>query len=308
MIRIKRLSVYMAMVVLAGAPCARAEKAAFTAAFQDLAKDDQVEFVRAVNSSMEDYKSSSPKRRLQTIYAFNRDAVKSSPAKERKAVIAEVFATVPFDALPRITDGFAEDLFNRKAAGFSDKDDSFVEFAAATLMHVRIRLEQMPADLNPGARSAFAVICFLKASGGQPPELKDSFLFYVLTGSHEISRKTWIPAALGQDGKEPSYQPILEAGYKGEEPEHQNLHPLAAFQRTVLLHSDARIMEAKDVSGVKTYDSARGVMGTGAGGGSDLGVTRVPRGAIENKDSPWYRRRRGSDPGGESDGYMGQGL
>ena len=282
-------------------------RTSFGTAFQDLAKDDQVEFVRAVNKSMEDYKASTPEKRLFTIYAVNRDAVKAAPEKERKAVIAEVFATAPMDALPMITDRFASELFSRKAAGFSDKDDSFVEFASATLMRIRNRLfSGVPIEKFPGARSAFAVICFLKASEGNPEDLRQSLLFYVLTGSQELARKVWIPAALGEDGKAPSYQPILEAGYKGEEPPHVNLHPMAPIELGNLqVGSDLRVENAKDVSSPKPLEAANGL---NAGGGLGQGVNRTPRAAAGDPDSPWYRRRRGDQPDDEPESYMGQGL
>ena len=282
-------------------------KTSFGTAFQDLARDDQVEFVRAVNKSMEDYKASTPEKRLFTIYAVNRDAVKAAPEKERKAVIAEVFATAPLEALPMITDRFASELFSRKAAGFSDKDDSFVEFASATLMRVRNRLfSGVPIERFPGARSAFAVICFLKASEGRPEDLRQSFLFYVLTGSQEMARKVWIPAALGEDGKAPSYQPILDAGFKGEEPPHANLHPMSPIELANLqVGSDLRVENAKDVSSPKPLDVGSGMQ---ASGGPDQGVNRVPRTQVQDPDSPWYRRRRGDRPDDEPESYMGPGL
>lgn len=294
-------------VALFAAVMAQAQKdrGTFGAAFQDLAKEDQVEFVRAVNKSMEDYEASTPEKRLLTIFAVNRDAVRGAPESERKAVIAEVFATAPFDALPMITDRFAAELFSRKAAGFGANDDSFLEFTSATLMRVRNRLSTVPYEKLPGTRSAFAVICFLKASEGKPEDLKTSLLFYVMTGTQEITRKYWIPAALGEDGKPPSYQPMLEAGYKGEEPPHQNLHPMSPVELGNLqVGSDLRVENAKDISSPKPLDTMHGV----PWGGQGSGVNRVPRANVQDPDSPWFKRRRGDRPEEESPTYLGQGL
>lgn len=297
-----------AVILSACTVSARNESGTFTAAFQDLAKEDQVEFVRAVNKSMETYKASTPERRLLTIYAVNRDAVRSSSPREKKAVIAEVFATAPMDALPMISDRFATELFCRKAAGFSEKDDSFVEFMSATLMAVRTRVAQMPVDLFPGARSAFAVISFLKASEGKPADLRTSILFYILTGSQEISRKEWIPAALGDDGKVPSYQPILDAGYRGEEPPHVNGHPMSPVELGNLqVGSDLRVENAKDISSPQPLYSMREYE-AGLQTGPGTGINRVPRPAVQDPDSPWYRRRRGDKPDEEDETYVGQGL
>ena len=286
---------------------AATEKGAFGTAFQDLAKDDQVEFVRAVNESMRDYKASTPEKRLQTIYAVNRDAVRAAVPAERKAVIAEVFATAPMDALPMITDRFASEMFNRKAAGFSDKDDSFTEFAAAMLMRVRARMGLLDVSQFPGARTTFAVIMVLKASEGKPEDLRQSILFYVPTGSYEAATKVWIPAALGEDGKPASYQPILEAGYKGEEPAHANAHPVSPIGMSNLqVGSDLRVGDAKDVSSPSPRWDNSGI--TTDPDGTTAGLGRVPRAAVEDPDSPWYRRRRGDRPDRPSETYMGQGL
>ena len=290
---------------VAFAACAATEKGTFGTAFQDLAKDDQVEFVRAVNESMRSYKASTPEKRLQTIYAVNRDAVRAAPATEKKAVIAEVFATAPMDALPMISDRFAAELFNRKAAGLSDKDDSFTEFVAASLMRVRMRMSTLSTEEFPGARTTFAVISFLKASEGRPADLRQSVLFYIPTGSHEAARKVWIPAALGEDGKPASYQPILDAGYKGEEPPHANMHPMGNIElNNLLVGSDLRVSNAKDVSSPTPLTQDRGIDGFGTGSG----LSRVPRGDVNNPDSPWYRRRRGDHPEDAPEPYMGQGL
>lgn len=297
------LTAVVLFAVVAGA--AQKDRGRFGTAFQDLAKEDQVEFVRAVNKSMEDYEASTPEKRLLTIYAVNRDAVRGAPDAERKAVIAEVFATAPFDALPMITDRFAEELFSRKAAGFGENDDSFLEFTSATLMRIRNRLSTVPYEKLPGTRSAFAVICFLKASGGKPEDLKTSLLFYVMTGTQEITRKEWIPAALGEDGKPPSYQPMLEAGYKGEEPPHQNLHPMSPVELGNLqVGSDLRVGNAKDISSPKPVETWHGV----PWGPQGAGMNRAPRTNVQDPDSPWFKRRRGDRPEDESECYLGQGL
>ena len=297
------LAVFAILAALAGMA---EEKGTLGTAFQDLQKDDQVEFVRAVNESMRTYKASTPEKRLQTIYAVNRDAVRAAPAKEKKAVIAEVFATAPMDALPTITDRFATELFSRKAAGFSDKDDSFTEFAAATLMRVRTRMRFLATHELPAARMTFAVIMVLKASEGNPADLRESVLFYIPTGSHELARKVWIPAALGEDGNAPSYQPILAAGEKGEEPAHVSELQIAPVQElNRLVGSELRVGDAKDVTGPTPAFNGNG-LGTGEGMGAGLG--RVPRAASSDPDSPWYRRRRGDDPEDPSPVYVGQGL
>ena len=286
---------------------AEQDKGLLNSAFLELDKDDKVNLVRSMNQTFtkeekdKDETAEAKAKRIKTVYALNRDAVRAAKDADKKLVIAEVFATAPMEALPTITDGFAKEVFTRKMLNLNEKDDSFVEFAAATLLRVNSRLRQISTARFPGARSAFAVISFLKASDGKPEDLRDQLMFYVLTGSEVLARTKWVPAAMGDDGKPPSYQPIFEAGFVGEEPPHQNLHPMKSPELgNLLVGSELRVKNARDVTGPKPIETERGL------DQETLGT--VPRGAIDNPDSPWYRRRRGDDPEDEPGNYLGHSL
>ena len=278
---------------------AEQDKGLLNSTFLELDKDDKVDLVRSMNQTFtkekdENETAEAKAKRIKKVYALNRDAVRAAKDADKKLVVAEVFATAPMEALPMITDGFAKEVFTRKMMNLSEKDDSFVEFAAATLLRVNSRLRQISTARFPGARSAFAVISFLKASDGKPEDLRDQLMFYVLTGSEVLARTKWVPAAMGDDGKPPSYQPIFEAGYMGEEPPHQNLHPMKSPELgNLLVGSELRVKNARDVTGPKPIEIERGT---------------VPRAAIENPNSPWYRRRRGDDPDDEPGNYLGHSL
>lgn len=298
----------MALCAVLAVGAAEQEKGVFGTAFLDLDKDDKVELVRTMNETLTKQKEGAGEaaraKRLQTIYALNRDAVRAAKNADKKSVIAEVFATAPIDALPVITDRFATELFTREAAGLDPKTDAFVEFAAATLLKVNARVRQLPTARLPGVRSAFAVIAFLKASEGQPEDLRESLLFYVLTGSTGLARTQWIPAAMGDDGKEPSYQAMLTAGLAGEEPAHAVALPLRSPERgNKLVGSDLRVKNARDVSGPEGEGPEQGL-----GGEFDGNFGAVPRGSVDNKNSPWYRRHRGDKPSDEPGNYLGQTL
>lgn len=283
------------------------ERGAFGTAFQDLAGDDQANFVATVNRSMTNRDEPLDDKSILTLYRVNRDAVKASSAADRKTVLAAVFATAPLQCLPYFADHLAADLFTRKAAGFRDDDDSFVEFASAALMRISLKLNTIPIEDRPGARSAFAVIMFLKASEGKPEDLREAFMMYVRSGSHAIARKTWFPAAFGDDNQPPSYQPILDAKEKGEEPPHHIPMPIATPQLTTWLRGEGDTKNnAADVSGPTPSDSMHGGILEGDGG-QDAGLSRVPRPAVFGKDSPYHTRRRGDHPNGDDPGgYMGQ--
>ena len=201
----------------AGADDAR--KGGFESAFKDLEGDDQVSFVQTVNRSMAKDEDKLDDRRIQTLYRVNRDAIRGAVEADRKNVLAEVFATAPVKCLPYFTDMLAKEVFSRKAAGFGEKDEKFVEFASAALVRISGRCRW--ADNLPAFRSLFAVIMFLKASEGQPEDLRESFMVFIHSGLHEQARKEWLPAAMGDDGKPPSYKEMMEAGFRREVPDHR---------------------------------------------------------------------------------------
>ena len=251
---------------------------ALASALAGLAGEDQVDFVATVNRSLAKDGKPFDDRRMQTLYRVNRDAVRGVTGAERKAVLAEVFATVPRVCLPMIADRFAADLFSRKAGGFGDRGDSFVEFASAALMRISLRCRT--ADDYPGTRSAFAVIMFLKASEGEPADLRESFMMYIHPGTHRIAREEWIPAALGDDGKPPTYAPIIKAGIRGEEPDHRISLPQGAPEElNRLVGSELRVDHAWDVSGPRPLGVDASIHDDGYGVGS--GVWRVPRRHVE---------------------------
>lgn len=305
----------LVFAMLAMSAIAMAEKVqsrnAFSGAFSEMAGGDQAEFIATVNRSLADPDKPLDDRQIKTLYSVNRDAVRGAPAADRKTVLAEVFATVPRACLPTIADRFAAELFSRKAAGFGDSDDSFVEFASAALMRISLRCRT--ADDFPGTRTAYAVIMFLKASEGRPASLREDFMMYIHSGTHRIAREEWIPAALGDGGRPPTYAPMIEAGIKGEEPRHKIAFPQGPPEElNRLVGSEMRVDHAWDVSGPQPEMRELGIS---ADGGLGSGVWRVPRDRMHDSDSPWYRRRRVGGGGGgevrppvEPELYVGQTL
>lgn len=189
-------------------------------AFQELAGDDDpVSFVQAVNQSMAKDDDKLDAKRIHTLYKVNRDQVRGAPAAIRKKVLAEVFATAPVKCLPHFTDLFAKEVFARNMAGYGPQDEAFVEFASAALMQISMRCRR--ADNLPAYRTVYAVIMFLKASEGYPQDLREAFMIYIHSGLHEIARKEWIPAAMGDKGEAPTYRPMVEAGHRQEVPDHR---------------------------------------------------------------------------------------
>ena len=301
------------LALLATSALAMADKIqarnAFSDAFSELAGGDQAEFIATVNRSLADRSEPLDEHRIKTLYRINRDAVRGAPATDRKTVLAEVFATLPIACMPLLVERFSKELFSRKAAGFKENDDSFVEFASAALMRISLRCRT--ADDFPGTRTAYAVIMFLKASEGRPASLREDFMMYIHSGTHRIAREEWIPAALGDNGQQPTLAPMIEAGIKGEEPRHRITIPQGPPEElNRLVGSELRVDHAWDVSGPQPERQDAGIP---AEDGIGSGVWRVPRDRMHDRDSPWYRRRRGG--GGEMrplpaepEPYLGQPI
>lgn len=191
---------------------AAASAAAFSGdAVKSLAPGEQIELVRTVNAAMPSFGVKDETRTLTT-YRINRDILRAASPVDRKRVLAEVFATAPEYSLPALADGLAAEVFNRKAAGFAKKDDSFQNFALSAMLTIyrRCRADNS-LELSNQRRLVFAVVMFLKASEGDPEDLLDQLIVFVPDSVREAARNLWIPAAMGQDGKKGTYRPLVEA-------------------------------------------------------------------------------------------------
>ena len=201
---IPAVALFCAPFVLAAAP-------AVDDAFKGISVKDQIELVRALNSSMDAFKAAEDVR-AATAYRLNRDAVRAVSTKDRRRVLAEVFATIPDYALPKLADGLAKEVFNRKSAGFSPNDDSFQNFALSAMLSIcqRCRADGALA-LSNQRRIAFAAIMFLKASEGDPEDFLDQLLVFIPDTIRDIARDEWIPAAMGEENRKPTYEPMMVA-------------------------------------------------------------------------------------------------
>lgn len=181
-------------------------------AFQGLSADERVDFVRSMNAMLPNFPAATEASRIETTYRLNRDFIKSAPAVDRRRVLAEVYATVPEYALPALTDGLSSKVFNRASMGFRKDDDSFQSFALSAMLGIyrRCRSDNRQVISNQ-RRIAFAVVMFLKASEGIPEDLLDQLIAFVPDTVRDMARDEWIPKAMGEDGKKPTYEPMLVA-------------------------------------------------------------------------------------------------
>ena len=273
---------------------------------------EQASFLAKVNEAIAN-KPGSEESKAADFYAANKAAV--SGATDKTAVLAEVFATVPVEYLTDINERFASELFSRNANPEKPVSDAaFTELATNALAVVNQRCES--AEDNAAARQAFAALMFVRASGGSPEGLADTFVSQMTDAKAKESAGAWISEAMGADGKEASYDSMLAAADAGDEPDHAVVLQMTGPSEVVeALLADLQAPGNQSASGSPSgMGGGTFVAGSVAGSAvpsedlSDSRLSRIPRGAIgsssgvggnsdgtnEGEDNPYYSNRRGS--------------
>ena len=193
-----------------------------------LSAEDQKQFLADVNKAIGGLPGSVEEKSALFLNA-NSAALRSAAEGNMKTLVAEVFATVPPESLTVIAERFAIDLFNRDAAG-ADKytDQQFTQIATETMKAVNERTAETD---NGSARSAFAIIMFVRASNSSIPELADALVDTLQhEDAKEMAKSEWIPSALGQDGRTQGYEPLLASADAGRRPDQEFVLVIAGPQ------------------------------------------------------------------------------
>lgn len=174
---------------------------------KSLSAADQVAFLAEVNEAVSNMPGSNESR-AAAFLNVNKAALKGAAKGNLATLLAEVYASVPPEALPVLSERFAEDLFSRTADPTkSYTDEQFRAIATSVMGKIN---ERMASVENGAARSAMAIAMLTQASGGTPADLADKLIETLPEASREVARKEWIPAAQGKNG-EKNYEPILAA-------------------------------------------------------------------------------------------------
>ena len=190
------------------------DPAALTATVSQLSAADQVAFLAKVNEAIEKMPGS-PEEKAAAFLNANKAALKGAKPGNLAQLLAEVFATVPPEALTALNEIFASDLFNR-AANPDMTDAAFVSLVQSTMKTITARNAQ--AD-NAAVRDTFAALMFLRASNGSPADLRDTLVGELRNEeTRTLAQNEWISPALGQ-GQEKTYDPMLGASYAGSQPD-----------------------------------------------------------------------------------------
>ena len=184
-----------------------------------LSAEDQKQFLADVNKAISDMPGSIEEKSALFLNA-NSAALRSAAEGNMKTLVAEVFATVPPESLTVIAERFAIDLFNRDAGGAGKyTDQQFTQIATETMKAVNERTAETD---NGSARSAFAIIMFIRASNSSIPELADVLIDTLQhDDAKEMARSEWVPSALGKDGRTQGYEPLLASADAGRRPDQE---------------------------------------------------------------------------------------
>ena len=185
-----------------------------------LSAEDQKQFLADVNKAIGDMPASVEEKAAKFLN-INHAALTAAQKGNTTTLLAEVFATVPPEALTVISERFASDLVNRAAnPNVTYTDEQFAKLATEVMKTINERTEETD---NGSTRSTFAILMFLRASNETGDALDKLEEQLVDTLKHddakELAKDEWIPAALGKDGREAGYEPILASADAGRRPD-----------------------------------------------------------------------------------------
>lgn len=208
-------------------PGAVANPAKMAEIMKELSEDDQIEFLALVNAAIGELNASADEKAALYL-AVNEAALKAHGEGNLQSLLATTFATVPPESLTVLNEQLAKDLFNRNADPTRPiSDGDFAALAKEAMEAIATRASDTD---DAAARTAFAVMMFVRASEGSPADLRESLAETISDpAARELALSDWIPAALGEQGAEPSYDPILGAvDAEVSAPDSENVSAIAA--------------------------------------------------------------------------------
>ncbi len=194
----------------AGIGDAISSPSAMASTMKSLSADDQVAFLKEVNAAIAKRQASKEEKTAMFLQA---NAAALRAAKDSNGditnMLAEVYASASVDSLTAINEKFAEQLFNRAADPNQTYTDEQYAKGAAAMLHAIVARND--SSDNSSVRDVFGLLMLVRASNGTPDTLLDTLLQEIPEEDRKAAQEEWIPSALGSDGREKSYEPILSA-------------------------------------------------------------------------------------------------
>jgi len=192
-----------------------ADPVSITSVMRQLAPDDQASFLADVNAAISKMPGSNEEKAAKFLNV-NKAALKGAAKGNLANLVAEVFATVPPEALTLISERFAADLFNRNADPTqSYSDEKYLEISTNLFARIQSRTEGTD---DATVRNAFAIAMIVRASGDTSVDspLVDALVAMLPDGAaRDEARNEWLPAALAES---PDYEPMLAQADAGQQP------------------------------------------------------------------------------------------
>ena len=293
------------------------DPAALKSTISQLSSADKTAFLAEVNEAIGKMPGSAEAKAANYL-AANRAAVAGAGAADRAAVLAEVYATVPPEALTVINEEFAKSEFSRPA---TMTDEEYTNVVAQTMAKITQRCSSSESG---GVRAAFAGLMFVRAAGSAQDATTSVVVDSLPSDVQSDASSSWFPSALGQN-QSPSYDPMLGPAQAGDEPDHGAVIAISGPQIVDSMLADLQGDPTQPGMGnTSTAISPGGNNGAGGGDSSGDGFGRVPRDRIANEtiplssltgnpadsrtyvDNPYYTgKRRGGGGGSSGSGTSG---
>lgn len=198
--------------------------AVMTSTMKMLSAADQKTFLSDCNEAVGKMPGSA-ETKAAAYLSVNRAALKGAAKGNVSILLAEVFATVPPEALTVINERFAADLFNRAAdPSVTYTDSQFTAIAESVMASVMSRTAKTDgADV----RNVFAVIMLLRASNGTPADLASKLTALLPEAVRKTALEEWIPPAMSESR---NYDAMLGVVDAGEQPNYSLVLQLAPPQ------------------------------------------------------------------------------
>ena len=199
---------------------------------KQLSAADQKSFLADCNEAVGKMPGSA-ETKAATYLAVNRAALKGAAKGNLSDLLAEVFATVPPEALTVLNERFAADLFNRAAnPAETFTDERFVNIAKSVMASVTKRMEKTD---GAAVRDTFAILMLLRASNGTPADLASTLASYLPEDARNSALKEWIPEAMSERR---NYDPMLGVADSGVMPNASVVLQIAGPQTMEMMLSD----------------------------------------------------------------------
>ena len=181
--------------------------AVMTSTVKGLSAEDQRQYLADVVSAI----SKMPGSQEEAAAAYlsvSRAALKGAKKGNLPALIAEVFATVPPEYLPVVSESLGGDMLNRAASSSATyTDESYLNIATNVMAVVNARVASEDAA---DVRSGFAALAFIRGSNSVGDNIVSAMVASLPASARDVASKEWFPAALAEGGAK-SYDPMLVA-------------------------------------------------------------------------------------------------